>query len=1331
MTQPALPSVIPSPSLIDELPVAIAICNAEAICYANSACLALWRASRQEEINAHPAVKDLHQELYTLFQQEGDVSKRKKTTRKVQRTITRLDGTAIAVELNIRLLNQQDQEWLLVTFSDVSDRLDTQQALHRKAVQLQVAAEVARDAIAAPNLDELLNLAVTLVRERFNFYHAGIFLVDDDQEYAVLAAATGEAGQKMIAQGHKLAVGKVGLVGYVAGSGKPRIALDVGEDAIHFKQPMLPDTRSEMALPLTVDGRVIGVLDVQSTEEAAFDDEDVQVLQTMADQLAMAIDKARLLCEAEQRAHHLAFFYETALATGSALETDILLQRLYEQVQQMLAPDSFVVAFFHEEQQQLEIKIARELGKPVDSLEGKRLPVTEGGLTGWVVRQRRSLIVNDLKEDTLPVRPIFTADDNHKMRTWMGVPLIVGDRLLGAVSVQSLRPRAFSTDQQKFFETLVAQVAIALANARLFEAAEKRAAELETLRQINLQITASLDFQVVLDAIIDGVFKLLSDLRAAHIFIYDGERLHFGAARLANGQHGKPIAHPRPNGLTYRVARTGERVIVDDMQTHELFIGVAEKNNWSGSMIGLPLKIGERVLGVMSVSRDRPNSFTKAELRILQLLGDQAAFLIENANLFAQMGTTLQHLSLLYDISRTLNSRLDVREILEQAAVMTCKALGGTLALVLEYQGSKKALQPRVAYLAEEDKFLPTASLGAISVSGQGVAVWVAQQRAPALIANTNDDPRWIDELPVDADATSVICAPILSNDKLIATLSVYHSQANAFSQDHLSLLQAICQQVALAYSNARRYQEINRLVDRLGAQQHRLESLIKELPVGLLLFDIDNHLLSSNDAGKVFWEQLNPQMKDGQLVSVAGYAVAELREHFNDPLPLEVSLDTPQRRRFELQTRRIIIGNTREWLLTIRDVTREREIQERIQMQDRLAVVGQLAAGIAHDFNNIMAAIVIYADLMQSDRTLSSTSKEHLTVIQRQVERASSLIRQILDFSRRSVMEQIELDLLPFVKEIEKLLQRILPETIQTEMAYDASEYLVFADPTRMQQVLMNLALNARDAMPTGGVLRFELKKLSFHPGDTMPSPYLTEGDWIRLSVMDTGIGIPPENLSRVFEPFFTTKGTGKGTGLGLAQVYGIVKQHGGVIDVHSQVGKGTTFHIYLPRQQSDPPFEDTPANTQSCDGQGRLVLLAEDDAAIRLAVSAMLEGSNFQVLTAINGVEALQILEDRDGAIDLLVTDLVMPQMSGDNLYHIIQDRWPGIKTLFITGHPLENSSDDLLTSGKVPWLQKPFSLNEFQHAIRELLEDRSDFKRTSPQGAARSPGTAPPQG
>ena len=316
-----------------------------------------------------------------------------------------------------------------------------------------------------------------------------------------------------------------------------------------------------------------------------------------------------------------------------------------------------------------------------------------------------------------------------------------------------------------------------------------------------------------------------------------------------------------------------------------------------------------------------------------------------------------------------------------------------------------------------------------------------------------------------------------------------------------------------------------------------------------------------------------------------------------------------------------------KEFILAFaRDMTDMIETQERAKTQERLAAIGQLAAGIAHDFNNIMAGIILYAQMLYREEGLSDAGQGRLERIQAQAHRGSDLISQILDFSRQSLIELEPTDFGAFMGDLMDLLRRTLPESIELSIEAREAPMIVMADPGRLQQIVMNLAINARDAMPGGGQLTITLDGFEIQTGQPVFRD-MPPGDWVRLKVTDTGTGIAPDHLSRLFEPFFTTKAAGKGTGLGLAQVYGIVKQHEGYIDVKSEPGHGTTFIVYLPRGKMQDQEKQGRGSASLLEADLR-VLLVEDDNSVRAAISDMLEMFGCTVTEAKTGQEALTVL-------------------------------------------------------------------------------------------------------
>ncbi|MFQ5923602.1 MAG: response regulator [Anaerolineales bacterium] len=389
-----------------------------------------------------------------------------------------------------------------------------------------------------------------------------------------------------------------------------------------------------------------------------------------------------------------------------------------------------------------------------------------------------------------------------------------------------------------------------------------------------------------------------------------------------------------------------------------------------------------------------------------------------------------------------------------------------------------------------------------------------------------------------------------------------------------------------------------------------------------------------------------------------------------------------------------------------IRDLTEMRETQELAQRQDRLAAVGQLAAGIAHDFNNIMAAIILYSEMVMSSLELSSKSQERMKTVLNQAERAVLLVRQILDFSRRAVLEPHAMDLVPFMRELQALLRRTLPENIDVSISHQQQSYVVTGDPTRLQQAFVNLALNSRDAMQKGGELRFELDDMLVERDSPPSSGEMAPGKWIRIRICDTGAGIPPDALPHIFEPFFTTKPPGEGTGLGLAQVYGIVKQHEGHIDVVSREGQGTEVILLLPMAEDDAPIGLVPDPVIPERGTYETILVVEDDTPTLKAVGEILESLDYQVLLAEDGKQALEIIERNAERINAVLTDLVMPSMGGAELFTWLRKVHPDIPTVLMTGYPLGEETHRLLERESVTWLEKPLRSETLARTLRGVL-------------------------
>lgn len=388
------------------------------------------------------------------------------------------------------------------------------------------------------------------------------------------------------------------------------------------------------------------------------------------------------------------------------------------------------------------------------------------------------------------------------------------------------------------------------------------------------------------------------------------------------------------------------------------------------------------------------------------------------------------------------------------------------------------------------------------------------------------------------------------------------------------------------------------------------------------------------------------------------------------------------------------------------------RQTQAQLVQQERLAAVGQLAAGIAHDFNNILAVISLYSEMSLDAPELSPQLHKRLEIVRLQAQRAADLVQQILDFGRRAMLRTHSLDLAHLLHEQVELWQRIIPESIKIHLATEATDCLVNADPTRLQQLFTNLVLNARDAMPDGGDLRLNLAQFPLGTSGTAPLPDMAAGEWVRITVSDSGTGIAETTLPYIFEPFYTTKKPGQGSGLGLAQVYGIVKQHNGHIGVQTAAGRGTTFTVYLPLLIAPQAETVVVAPPTLIQGQGETLLLVEDNEVLREALASILTVLNYHVLTAANGREALALLAQDAAAglseqtIALVLSDLVMPDMGGTALLQAIHQRGLNTPFLILSGHPMDGEQQSLEILGVAGWLLKPIEAQELATAVAQAL-------------------------
>jgi PAS domain S-box-containing protein len=398
-------------------------------------------------------------------------------------------------------------------------------------------------------------------------------------------------------------------------------------------------------------------------------------------------------------------------------------------------------------------------------------------------------------------------------------------------------------------------------------------------------------------------------------------------------------------------------------------------------------------------------------------------------------------------------------------------------------------------------------------------------------------------------------------------------------------------------------------------------------------------------------------------------------------------------------------VGGSVARLAIATDVSERADLERQLRQAQKMEAVGQLAGGMAHDFNNLLSTILTTAELMGSELPADSVLRDDLETIRTAAGRGATLTAKLLAFSRRKTLEYQTLAVDELLGEFARVVRRLIPESIELSLPLRAGGARIHADAGAVEQIVMNLVTNARDAMPAGGTLTIGTERATMDEEFARGHAGTRPGDYVVLRVRDTGAGMDADTLRKVFEPFFTTKPVGVGTGLGMSMVYGLVKQHQGYVDVASQAGEGTTVTVYLPEVEAPPEPEAAEEAPRSAASSGETLLLVEDEPALRRAATRVLARSGYRVLTAADGRDALDMLE-QEPRVDLIITDVVMPRLGGNELIRELRERGRQVRVLFTSGYPGRGDEREEMEPG-IPFLTKPWTIPELLRAVRAALD------------------------
>ena len=755
----------------------------------------------------------------------------------------------------------------------------------------------------------------------------------------------------------------------------------------------------------------------------------------------------------------------------------------------------------------------------------------------------------------------------------------------------------------------------------------------------------------------DALFKW-DDFALDLYFAESDEVFSLLTITTVEGQRVEIPSSPQPktaNAVVQRVIKKGA----------ELLSSVEVKHYSAVSMLA-PIRKGDRVIGVLFIQNNMPGAYTDRDLEVLQTLADQCSGALERVRAEQDLRASRQRFRDLFENSPDAIFVEDLNGVVLDVNFAACVLHGLTREQLIGKNTLNDLIPPSRRESASRD-FQKLAS---------GKLSWVEGE---SLTADGKSTPVEVRAGRMEYDGKPALLLHVRDISERRAASAAVQSSEMLFrsvwenSVDGMRLTDE--NGVIIAVNKA--------FCDLAGMKAEELEGK---------LFTI------------VYAESENPQA-----------ILEKQREHFraravNRKIQHQYTLHNGQVMALEITDSFIELHGQPLLLFSLfRDVTTQRRLEEQLRQSQKMEAIGQLAGGVAHDFNNILTVIHGHASLLLSSKLEGSASRSAQQISQA-AERAASLTRQLLTFSRRQLIQPKKLDMNKIVGNMTDLLGRLLGEDVSLQLNYCPSPAMVEADVGMMEQVLLNLAVNARDAMPKGGRLTVRISIVDLDETHVQHHPEARVGRFVCVSKTDTGCGIPPENLQRIFEPFFTTKEVGKGTGLGLATVYGIVKQHQGWIEVESTVGEGTTFRIYIPYVGSAQAETEKPTTQITIRGGTETILLVEDERSVRELVSRVLQKYGYKILSASNGVEALETWNQHKNEISMLFTDLVMPDnMSGRELAEKLWAERPGLKVIFTSGYSTDIVGKDFKLEPELNYLQKPYQPQALALAVRRCLDDK----------------------